>query len=61
MTSLHVICGLPPPIKNSGYASGYLAPATLTCDVIGRLYVALFFGIELVVLVMTRVGAKIGL
>ena len=61
MTSLHVICGLAlPPIKNArcayGY-NGYLPPVTVTSDVIGQFYVALFFGIELE-LVMIRVGAK---
>ena len=61
MTSLHVICGLPiPSIKNSGYAygcNGYLRPVTVTADVMGQFYVRLFFGLELV-LVMITVGAN---
>ena len=49
-----------PPIKNPGYAygyNGYLPPITVTCDVIGQFYVELFFGFELV-LIMIRVGVK---
>ena len=61
MTLLHVICGLPlPPIKNLGYAygyNGYLSPVTVTSDVRGQFYARLFFGLELM-LVVIRVGAK---
>ena len=37
--------------------NGYLPPVTVTSDVIGQFYVRLFFGLELV-LIMIRVGAK---
>ena len=65
MTSLHVICGLPPQSKIMATPlvtylmlyNGYLPPVTVTSDVIGQFYVTLFFGVELV-LVMIRVGAK---
>ena len=61
MTSVHVICDLGPlPIKNPGYAygyNGYLPPVTVTSDVINQFYFRLFFGLELV-LVMIRVGVK---
>ena len=60
MTSLHVISGLPPPNQNPDYVygySGYLPPLTFPSDVIVLLHVRLFFGLELV-LVMIRVGAK---
>ena len=61
MTSLPVVCGLGrPPIKNPGYAygcNGYLPPVAVTSDVIGQFFVRLFFGLELV-LVIIRVGAK---
>ena len=63
MTSLHVICGLPPQIKNPGYTcgyNGYLPPVTVTSDIIGQFHVWLFFGLELE-LVMIRVGAKFSL
>ena len=49
-----------PPIKNFGQAygyNGYLPPVTVTSDVKGQFYVGLFFGLELVVVVI-RVGAK---
>ena len=52
-----------PQIKNPSYAygySGYLLPVTVTPDVIGQLYVKLFFILELV-LAMIRVGAQIRL
>ena len=55
-----IACNLwfgPPPIKNPGYAYGYLPPITVTSDVIGQFYVRLFFGFELVI-VMIRLGAK---
>ena len=47
-------------IKNPGYAygdNGYLPPVTVTSDFIGQFYVRLFFGLELV-LIMIRVDAK---
>ena len=60
MTTLHDICGLPPPPNQKfwlryGY-NGYLPPVTVTFDVIRQFYVGLFFGLELV-LVMIRAGA----
>ena len=61
MTSLHVICSLgPPPSKilaTRMVTNGYLPPVTVTSDVIGQFYPKLFFGLELV-LVMIRVSAK---
>ena len=56
MTSLHVICDLPPPNQNPGYTYGYLPPVTVTSDVLGQFYVRLFFGLDLV-LATIRVGA----
>ena len=60
MTSLQAICGLPPSPpnqnKNHDFVYGYLLPV-ITFDVIGQFYVRLFFGLELV-LVIIRVGAK---
>ena len=47
---------VPPCNLSTGY-NGYLPPVTVTSDVIGQFYVRLFFGVELV-LVMIRVGAK---
>ena len=47
----------PSPIKNLGYAygdNGYLPPVTVTSDFIGQFYVKLFFGLELV-LIMIRI------
>ena len=54
-----VVCP-PPPSQNPGYAygyNGYLPPVTVTSNVIGQFHVRLFFGLELV-LVMIRVGVK---
>ena len=50
----------PLPIKNPGYTCGYygyVPPVAVTSDVICRCYSILFFGLELV-LIMIRVGAK---
>ena len=61
-----IACNLwfrPVPIKTLGYAygcNGYLPPVTVTSDVIGQFQDRLFFGLELV-LVMIRVGAKLRL
>ena len=58
-----IACNLwfgPFSIKNLVYAHGYnsyLPPVTVTADVIGQFNVRLFFGLELV-LVMIRVGAR---
>ena len=61
MTSMHVICGLGHPqskiLATPMVTDGWLPSVTVTSDVIGQFYVKLFFGLELV-LVMIRVGAK---
>ena len=46
-----------PAIKNPVYTYGNLSPVTVTSEVIGQFYVRLFFGLELV-LVMIRVDAE---
>ena len=48
------------PIKNPGYVydyNGYLPPVTVISDVIGQFHVRLFFGLQLV-LVLIRLGVK---
>ena len=62
MMSLSVICGLgsfqSKILATPAYDYyGYLPPVTVTSDVIGQFYVRLFFGLELV-LVMIGKGAK---